>query len=276
MFALTGCTAIITGASSGLGAEFARQLAGRAACLVLAARSGDKLREVAEGLPKTNASLRIVTIPCDLATDAGRALLWEQVEAEGLGGSVNLLINNAGHGDYGDFAAGDVSRVRSQIDLNITSLTVLTHAFLGRVLAMTGRPAGILNVSSLAGVTPIPDLSVYAATKAYVTSFSEGLAMELAGRQVSVLAVCPGPTPTNFSTAARRADGQDANREGQGLLKIPPSQVVETGLRCLEAGRRRVFPGTGVTIAAFVFEHMPRWLLRILLTARYKKSKKVA
>lgn len=275
MFAVSGCTAIITGASSGLGAEFARQLAGRAACLVLAARSADKLREVAEGLPKTNASLRVVTVSCDLATDAGRATLWERVESEGLGATVNLLINNAGHGDYGDFAAGDIARARSQIDLNITSLTVLTHAFLARVLA-TGKPAGILNVSSLASVTPIPDLTVYAATKAYVTSFSEGLAMELAERGVTVQALCPGPTPTNFSMAARRADGKDADRGGQDLLKIPPSQVVAEGLRGLEAGKRRVFPGLGVRIAAFCFETMPRWLLRLLLNARYQRSKKVA
>lgn len=275
MFAVSGCTAIITGASSGLGAEFARQLAGRAQCLVLAARSGDKLREVAESLPKTNANLRVMTVACDLATDAGRATLWDRVESEGLAATVNLLINNAGHGDYGDFAAGHVARARSQIDLNITSLTLLTHEFLAKVLP-TGRKAGILNVSSLASATPIPDLTVYAATKAYVTSFSEGLAMELAERGVTVLALCPGPTPTNFSQAARRADGKDADRGGQDLLKIPPSQVVEVGLRSLEAGKRRVFPGTGVTIAAFVFETMPRWLLRTLLTARYKRSKKVA
>jgi short-subunit dehydrogenase len=214
----------------------------------------------------------VVTVSCDLATSEGRARLWESVDA--LGVIPNVLINNAGHGDYGAFMAGDEARIRSQIEVNITALTLLTHAFLGRAQATADRPAGILNVSSLAASAPVPDLTVYAATKSYVTSFSEGLAMELADRHVHVLAVCPGPTPTNFSTAARRADGQDTDRSGQDMLKIPPQKVVSVALQSLEAGRRRVHPGTLVAIAAFLFEKMPRGLLRWILAARYRRSRR--
>ncbi len=270
VFCTRNCTAIITGASSGLGAEFARQLADRAACLVLAARSADKLHRLAEELVRLKPSLRVEIVICDVTTEIGRAGLWERVDA--LDPPANLLINNAGHGDYGDFAQADTERIQSQITLNVTSLTLMTHAFLQRVRATAERPAAVLNVSSLAASTPIPDLAVYAATKCYVTSLSEALAIEWAQRHVHVLAVCPGPTPTNFSTAARRDDGKDTDRSGQGFLKMPPEKVVAIALHGLEAGRRRVFPGMGVRLAGFLFEMMPRGLLRAILGARYRRS----
>lgn len=272
VFSTFGCTAIITGASSGLGAEFARQLAGKADCLVLVARGEDKLRQVSEELPRLKGNLRVVTVPCDLATDEGRARFWERMD--GLDLAPNLLINNAGHGDYGGFMEADQARIQSQIGVNITALTLMTHAFLKRVQATAERPAGILNVSSLAASTPAPDLAVYAATKSYVTTFSEALAMEMVGRHVHVLAVCPGPTPTNFSTTARRGDGKDTDRSGQGFLRMPPTKVVSIALDGLEAGRRRVFPGAGVALAAFLFEKMPRGLLRAILAARYRRAQR--
>jgi short-subunit dehydrogenase len=273
-FSTYGCTAIITGASGGLGAEFARQLAGKAMCLVLAARSADKLQQLAAELTRLKPTLRIVTVACDLATEEGRALLWERVDA--LEVTPTLLINNAGHGDYGDFALADQERIESQIALNITALTLITHAFLKRVNATSARPAAVLNVSSLAASAPVPDLTVYAATKSYVTSFSEGLAIEWKERHVHVLAVCPGPTPTNFSTAARRSDGEDTDRSGQDLLRMPPQKVVSIALQSLERGRRRVHPGAMVAIAAFLFEKMPRGLLRAILAARYRRSRRPA
>ncbi|MFZ4766325.1 MAG: SDR family NAD(P)-dependent oxidoreductase, partial [Roseimicrobium sp.] len=122
----------------------------------------------------------------------------------------------------------------------------------------------------------MPDLAVYAASKAYVTSFSEGLAVELVPRGIPVLAVCPGPTPTNFSAAARRPSGADTDRSGQGLLKMPPDKVVSIALQCLQAGSRRVFPGWTVALSAWLFEKMPRPLLRAILTARYRRSQRTA
>lgn len=267
---LDSCSAVISGASSGLGAEFARQLAGRASCLVLAARSQDALKAVADEICAARTGLRVVVCACDLATDEGRMKLWTAIDAEGV--QPDVLINNAGLGDYGSFASADEDRLRAQIDLNVTALTMMAREFLGRVAReKRTRPAAVVNVSSLAASLPMPDLAVYAATKSYVTSLSEALAVELEASNVRVLAVCPGPTPTNFSKTARRADGTDTDRSGQGLLRVLPSHVVGTALTALEQGKVRHFPGFGVRLAATLFEKMPRFLLRIFIRLRHRR-----
>jgi short-subunit dehydrogenase len=120
---------------------------------------------------------------------------------------------------------------------------------------------------------PLPELAVYAASKAYVTSFSEALAVELQPQGITVTCVCPGPTPTNFSRTAQRPDGTDTNRDGQALLRIPPAQVVAEALAGLEAGRACVFPGLGVKVAARLFRLMPRALLRWFLRKRVAQGK---
>lgn len=258
------CRAVITGASSGLGAEFARQLAPQADTLVLVARRAEALAAVKSELSATQA--KILCCVADLATDAGRTDVMTFLAANEL--TPNLLINNAGMGDYGSFASSPTDKTRTQLELNITALTMLTHALLPKL----AKPAGVLNVSSLASTLPMPDLAVYAASKAYVTSFSEALAIELAPHNVTVSCVCPGPTPTNFSQTARRKDGTDTNREGQSLLRIPPSQVVEQALRALQHGEVCVFPGFGVAIAARLFRSIPRRLMRWLLKRRQGKA----
>lgn len=263
-FPLENCQAVITGASSGLGAEFARQLAPKADTLVLVARRADALEAVKRDLSSCKA--RVLCCVADLATDAGRAGLAAFLDANGV--TLNLLINNAGLGDYGSFVSSTAEKTRMQIDLNITALTLLTHAMLRRM----SRPGGILNVSSLASTLPMPALAVYAASKAYVTSFSEALAVELGPQGITVTCVCPGPTPTNFSQTARRPDGTDTNREGQGLLRIPNAQVVGEALAGLESGKPCVFPGLGVSIAARVFRLMPRMLMRLVLRRRHAKE----
>lgn len=263
-FPLEKCHAVITGASSGLGAEFARQLAPHAETLVLVARRADALETVKNGLASFKAT--ILCCVADLATDAGRQEVLSFLDRESVRPS--LLINNAGLGDYGPFASSAVEKTSMQIDLNITALTLLTHALLPRLQ----KPGGVLNVSSLASTLPMPNLAVYAATKAYVTSFSEALAVELAPRNITVTCVCPGPTPTNFSKTAQRADGTDTNREGQGLLRIPPEQVVREALATLRKGRACVFPGLGVSIAGRLFRVMPRGLMRVLLRRRHAQE----
>ena len=267
-FSLDKCRAVITGASSGLGAEFARQLAPRAELLVLVARRLEALEEVRRGLPAGGA--RVECCAADLGTEAGRAVLLAFLDAKGL--CPSLWINNAGLGDYGPFASSAVEKSRLQIDLNITALTLLSHGAIPRL----ARPGAILNVSSLAGTLPMPELAVYAATKAYVTSFSEALAIELEGQGITVTCVCPGPTPTNFSQTARRPDGTDTDRSGQGFLRIPPERVVGEALRGLEAGRACVHPGAGVQVAARLFRLMPRWLLRRFLRRRAAKGRMAA
>ena len=263
-FCVENCCAVITGASSGLGAEFARQLAPSADVLVLVARRGEALETVKVEL----SGMRATVLCCvsDLAKNEGLHAVCAFLAANGL--KPNLLINNAGMGDYGSFASSAAEKARTQIDLNITALTMLTHALLPQM----GRPGGILNVSSLASTLPMPDLAVYAASKAYVTSFSEALAIELASGGITVSCVCPGPTPTNFSKSAKRSDGSDTNREGQALLRIPPSQVVREALGALAHGNPCVFPGLGVSIAGRVFRMMPRGLMRWLLKRRASKK----
>ncbi len=263
-FHLENCCAVITGASSGLGAEFARQLAPQAEMLVLVARRADALDAVKNELSASKAA--ILCCVADLATDAGRHELLAFVEAHEV--KPNLLINNAGLGDYGCFASSTAEKTRMQIELNITALTMLTHALLPKLIASATRPAGVLNVSSLASMLPMPELAVYAATKAYVTSFSEALAVELAPRHVIVSCVCPGPTPTHFSQTAKRPDGADTNRDGQALLRIPPAQVVQRAWQALQRGEACVFPGWGVSIAGRLFRLLPRWLMRRLLKRR--------
>lgn len=263
-FPLEKCRAIITGASSGLGAEFARQLAPHAEWLVLVARRADALEEV-----KKNLSSHQVQVHCcvaDLATDAGRDAVTAFLDVNGL--KPNLLVNNAGLGDYGTFASSEAAKTRMQLELNMTALTMLTHAMIPRLQ----RPGGIINVSSLASTLPMPALAVYAATKSYVTSFSEALAIELEGAGITVTCLCPGPTPTNFSKTAKRADGTDTDRDGQGLLRIPPAQVVRLALEGVSTGRPCVFPGTGVTIAGTLFRLMPRWIMRRVLRGRFNKG----
>jgi len=271
-FPLSRCTVIITGASSGLGAEFARQLAENAACLVLAARSEDALQKLAAELKTKTPALGVIVCPCDLSKDAGRIQLWNKVIAAGI--KPNLLINNAGLGDYGAFAISEESRLRQQIDLNITALTLLTRVFIDHVRPTADKPAAILNVSSLASTMAVPDLSVYAATKAYVTSFTEGLNAELQARHIHVMAVCPGPTPTNFGKNATRSDGTEIDRGGQDVLQVTPAHVVTTALNGLTTGKVLVFPGTLVGVLAALTRLLPRVVLRALLMARYSRSLK--
>lgn len=265
-FTLTHCSAIITGASSGLGAEFARQLAPTAKSLLLVARREDALNQVKAELLAKRADLQVHLCVADVATDEGRARIVECVDIFDL--EPNVLINNAGIGDYGGFADADAAKLRAQIDLNVTALVLLTHAVLPRLVA----PAGILNVSSLAGNVPMPDLAVYGASKAFVTSFSEALRVELKDKNIVVSALCPGPTPTNFGKNARRADGPDTNRSGQGVLRIAPDVVVRAGLDALEHNLATVFPGLGVSVAGPLFRIMPRRLMRWVLERRYRKD----
>ena len=177
-----GCTALITGASSGLGREVAWQLAPDAHALILVARNLEQLEALKAELARKHAGLNVFVYGLDLRdgekTDA--FLLW-------LGENnlrVNFLVNNAGHGDYGDFETADWAKIESMIALNITALTRLTHRLIPMLKSF--EDSAILNVSSIAGFLPIPQLAVYSATKAYVTSFSEALRIELRDLGISL------------------------------------------------------------------------------------------
>ena len=169
---------------------------------------------------------------------------------------VNFLVNNAGLGDHGPFDTSDWERVENMIDLNITSLTHLTHLLVQGMLE-NGR-AAILNVSSVAGFFPIPQMAVYSASKAYVTSFSEALAMELRPKGITVTALCPGPIPTEFFDTATRPGEEDKASHFKTFpaFVVSPQQAVRTGLEAVVRERARVVPGpllaTAVAVALMI------------------------
>src|SRR5262249_4340427 len=191
---LTDCDALITGASAGIGREFARQLAGRARSLILVARRDERLFELADEVHQAHPRVSVHIRKTDLADPAQlqELLAWLDCEQR----EIDLLINNAGLGDSGPFAKSDPARNNQMTLVNVTALTLVTRHFLPRMISR--GHGGILNVSSSAGFLPIPGFAVYAATKAYVTSFSEALRAELLGTGVSVCALCPGPVVTEF------------------------------------------------------------------------------
>src|SRR6266542_6966511 len=229
-------TALVTGASSGIGEQFARQLAARGHDLVLVARRADRLEALAAELPTTAH-----VVPCDLVTEA--ASLEPRVSE--LGVQVDLLVNNAGFGTSGPFLEHDPQRDAEQVRVNCEAVVTLTHAFLPAMVER-GR-GGIINVASSAGMQPIPYESVYAATKAFAISFTDALYAELRGSGIRVLAVNPGPVPTEWQEVAGYGEGGGGNVPG----KISAEQVVRESLAAYDRGRRSIIPGRTI-----------RWFIR--------------
>ncbi len=190
-------TALITGASSGIGEAFARALAARGLNVILVARSADKLDRLATDLAQ-QFGIDAIALPIDLSQPNAATDLATQVQARGI--TIDWLINNAGFGDFGEFATRDRAKQLAMLNLNVVALTELTHHFLAPMLDR--RSGHIINVASTAAFQPIPYLSLYAATKAFVLNFSEGLWDECRDRGVNILALCPGPTSTEFFKAA--------------------------------------------------------------------------
>jgi uncharacterized protein len=264
-----GCTALITGASSGLGAEFAHQLAPFARHLILVARRLDRLEQLRDELQQTHPGLTVHVYGADLEQADGRLAFAAWLPEQGL--KVDFLINNAGRGDRGHFETADWSRIQSMIDLNITALTHLAHLLLPS-MTQTGRGA-ILNVSSVASFFPLPNMAVYSATKAYVTSLSEAIAIELRPRGITVTALCPGPVPTEFFTVARRSEDDlvAAHYESMPAFVATPAEVVRTGLRAVARNKARVIPNPLLCIAVGLALLVPFCLTREILRAFAKK-----
>ncbi len=262
-----GCTALITGASSGIGAEMARQLAPHARALILVARRADRLETLKAELERSG-----MEIQCH-AADLGDAAQVERVldAIETSGTRVDFLINNAGLGDHGLFEDSEWKRVQAMLDVNIAALTRLTHALLPGIIR-SGRGA-ILNVSSIAGYLPMPKMAVYAASKAYVTSFTEALRGELRGTGVLVSALCPGPVETEFGLRAKRA-GEDDALPAPDFLKRPVEQIVRDGLRGLDRGRARTIPGLPLAVMMFLTALVPIFILRPFLGIGARNARK--
>jgi uncharacterized protein len=261
MSVLDQSTILITGASSGLGAEFARQLAPRARCIILAARRLDRLESLAAEISRSGLAVHCLTVDLGLEDDTQRFLS----ELAALGPKIDVLINNAGVGDHGLFEESDWPRVQSMIEVNVRALTQVTHAVL-KDLILSERGA-ILNVSSIASLLPLPQMAVYAATKAYVTSFSEALRAELRGTGVSVTALCPGPVDTEFFTIAERP-GSNGAQMAPEAFKVPAEQVVREGLAAVEFDCARVIPGWIVFLTMTLAASVPLFVLRFFLNRR--------
>ena len=253
---LDDSNALITGASSGLGREFARQLAGQARSLVLVARREQRLSELRGELTQHHPNLVVHIRETDLADLAQLKELVAWLEREKI--NVDLLINNAGLGDTGAFATSDLKRNEQMMLVNMVALTSLTRHLLPQMIAR--KRGGILNVSSSAGFLPIPGFAVYAATKAYVTSFSEALRAELRGAGVSVCALCPGPVHTEFQEVAKRLGGQ--SESGPEFVHVSVEQVVHDALAALEADRPLVIPGLAMKLGMFLVRITPMSILR--------------
>jgi uncharacterized protein len=256
---LNDCSALITGASSGIGQELARQLADRARAIVLVARRNQRLANLRAELLNRNPNLDVHVRVVDLADKAQIESLIDSFAHEKI--DVDLLINNAGLGDSGPFATSDPIRNEQMVLVNIVGLTSLTRHLLPQMMAK--RRGGILNVSSSAGFLPIPGDTVYAATKAYVTSFSEALRAELRGKGVSVCAVCPGPVHTEFQEVAKRPGARP--EISSKIFFVSTQQVAREALAALEADRPLVIPGFAMKLAMFLTRLMPMPVVRLIL-----------
>ena len=241
---------LVTGASAGLGAEFARQCARRGEPLALAARRRDRMEALAAEL---GGDIHI--FEADLAKAGAAASLIAELAAEGL--SVGTLINNAGFGLGGKFADRPLDRLSEMIDLNIRSLTELCHLVLP---AMRERGEGaILNVASTAAFQPGPNMAVYYATKAYVLSFTEALHHELKGSGIRVSALCPGPTHSEFSDVA------DSHSPTLERMKMPAAPVVAAGLAGLDRNTAVVVPGFRNKVGAQASRVLTRAAMRRII-----------
>lgn len=255
---LAGCHALITGASAGIGSEFARQLADRAALLLLVARREERLQQLRTELSARNPKLRVEIYPADLSQSSAVSGLLGWITSEGL--EIDLLINNAGVGDLGSFSTADPARIEDMVEVNIAALTQLTRGLLPPMI-LRGS-GGILNVSSCASFLPIPNFAVYAASKAYVTSFTEALRCELQDSGVHVSALCPGPVPTEFNRIALR-DASSTKITEPNFTQVEVEKVVADGLDGIERDKPIVIPGLVMKLGMFVVRLTPMPVLRL-------------
>jgi short-subunit dehydrogenase len=256
-FNLRGCCALITGASAGIGREFARQLAGRAGSLVLVARRLDRLEELRDELTKKDPNLNVHCRAVDLSSASEVEELSAWLSREKI--AIDFLINNAGLGDRGTFATGEPERVAQMLAVNVVALTMLTRALLPAMIQK--KRGAILNVSSSAGFLPLRKLAVYAASKAYVTSFSDGIRGEVRKQGIVVSALCPGPVDTEFSSVARRSIVKQPY-PSPSVMHMPVETVVRAGLAGIERNRPLVVPGIVMKIAMLLVRLTPMAILR--------------
>jgi short-subunit dehydrogenase len=248
-----GTTCLITGASSGIGAEIARGLAARGLSLALVARREDRLHELAEEITARHG-VEAEVLAGDISDQRSREKLIAEVEKRGL--TIEVLVNNAGFGSGGRFTELDQEKESLMVRTNAEAIVALTGHYLPQ-MAERGRGA-VLNVASLIAFQPVPFQATYGATKAFVLSFTDALHEEMRGTGVTVCAVCPGPVRTEFGEQGGFGGADDRI---PGALWLEATKVAEDAIRALEAGDRVTVPGAGNQIAALWGQHLPRSVL---------------
>jgi uncharacterized protein len=244
---------VVTGASSGTGAELARELASRGHALAVVARRRERLEALADELRQAHG-VQVDVRPCDLSDAPARRQLIREIQADCR--FVAGLCNDAGLGTFGRFQDLDRARERQQVCVNVDAVFELVAAFLPAMI--TRRAGAILNVGSLAGFQPLPSSVTYAATKAFVNSFSEGLQTDLAGTGVSCTVLCPGPVGTEFFESAGVSRWKWA---GPRLLWASPEEMARTSVEGMLSGKRVVIPRVTWTLSALGGRMLPRPLL---------------
>jgi uncharacterized protein len=245
MFEYRNRTAVVTGASSGIGTAFVHALAAKGMNVILVARSAQRLLQLADEISAKHG-VRTEVVVADLSVGSAAETVRSEVERRGL--TVDLLVNNAGFATHGHFEHIDRARDLDEVMVNVAAVIGLTHAFVPGMLARGG--GGIINISSTAAFQPLPFMAVYGATKAFLVSFSLALAEEYRDRDIRIVALCPGPTETNFFEVC------GSKEAAVGRLRSA-DQVVATGLRALEKRRAFVVDGALNASAGFFARLLP-------------------
>jgi short-subunit dehydrogenase len=248
-----GSTSLVTGASSGIGAEIGRGLAERGCGVTLVARREERLKELADELAGEHG-VRVETIAADVSKERPRARLVHEIEDRGL--TVEILVNNAGFGSGGAFVELDESKETGMVRTNVEAVVGLTGVYLPQ-MAERGRGA-VLNVASLIAFQPVPFQATYGASKAFVLSFTEALHEEMRGTGVTITAVCPGPVRTEFGESGGFGGADDRI---PGVFWLDAARVARDALEGLEEGERVVVPGPINQVAALYGQHLPRSVL---------------
>jgi short-subunit dehydrogenase len=248
-------TVLITGASSGIGLELAKCFAAEGAELILVARSTERLEKLAAEL-RQEFSIQATVITADLAQPEAAEKIFAAVKGRGL--TVDVLVNNAGFGLHGKFVELPLKRQLEIVTVNISALVELTGLFLPGMISR--KCGGILNVGSVAGFVPGPNMAVYYASKAFVQSFSEALYQELRGTTIKLTNLCPGPTETNFSQTARMHRTRTTK-----IRKMSAVDVAEIGHEDFRAGKFLSVPGATNKLAVIAPRFLPRAAVRKLV-----------
>lgn len=256
-------TTLLTGASAGIGWAMAHELANQVKTLIIVARRKERLEALKKELIAKNAQLEVVVYPCDLTDIEKIKTMLDELEKNH--GVIDIVINNAGFGDMGVFEYADWDKLQRMIQLNITALTYITHRLIAPMRAQ--NKGGVLNISSGAGVMFYPGFNVYAATKHYVTAFTEALRCELAGTGVVISQICPGPVKTEFVEKAENPTSYSV----PPFLELSAERCAKISIRGFSKGKALIVPGTFANIMIGASRLTPRFILRFVFGLSSKK-----